>query len=225
MSGSSRIRILAITDAHGRKPNLEQVLSKELGNFDLVVFCGDAAPYFNPSSVDYVLKALDSLEVPALVVPGNMDNPRAYYDTDNVRVIHGKIATHSGYSFIGIGGSPPTPFNTVFELEEEEIYRILSSLWRPAAERGPVIIVSHAPPYDTACDIAAGERHVGSRALRKFIEQYSPLLCICGHIHESRAIDRVGCTTIVNPGPLRDGFYALIEVNGFEIKKIELKKI
>ena len=53
-------------------------------------------------------------------------------------------------------------------------------------------------------------RHVGSKALRAFIEQYAPPLTLHGHIHESPAMSgryavRLGSTWSINPGhdPLR----------------------
>jgi Icc-related predicted phosphoesterase len=49
------------------------------------------------------------------------------------------------------------------------------------------------------------ERHVGSRAIRAFIERRRPPLVLTGHIHESPRIsasyrDRVGDSIVVNPG-------------------------
>jgi len=220
------LRILAFTDVHGNRKNLEKLLSSDdAKNVDVIAFCGDAAPYSNPSDVGYLIESLEKLSIPSVGVPGNMDNPSAYRDGNRFKVIHGRYVTLGGYSFIGLGGSPPTPFGTVFELSEEEIARLLQNSWSEAVKHGPVIVVSHAPPYGTACDLAMRSMHVGSKSLRKFIEENIPLLCICGHIHESRAIDRIGDTVIVNPGPLKSGFYAVIEVRGFEVKRVELKRL
>ena len=67
------------------------------------------------------------------------------------------------------------------------------------------VYVLHSPPYGTACDQIGGHRHVGSRAIRAFLERHRPPLSLSGHIHESPRIsgafaDRVGATLIVNPG-------------------------
>ena len=72
----------------------------------------------------------------------------------------------------------------------------------PAAE---TIFVLHSPPRDTACDMIGGHRHVGSRAIRRFIERHQPPLVLSGHIHESPRVsssyrDTVGRTVVVNPG-------------------------
>jgi hypothetical protein len=47
--------------------------------------------------------------------------------------------------------------------------------------------------------------HVGSRAIRQFIERHQPPLVLSGHIHESPRIscsyrDAIGRTVVVNPG-------------------------
>jgi uncharacterized protein len=36
---------------------------------------------------------------------------------------------------------------------------------------------------------------------------------LCGHIHESRGLDVIGRTQIVNPGPTAAGHYAVVDVN------------
>jgi Icc-related predicted phosphoesterase len=70
---------------------------------------------------------------------------------------------------------------------------------------GETIWVCHTPPRDTRCDMIFARRHVGSRALRGFIERHQPPLVLSGHIHESPRVsaawrDRVGRTVVVNPG-------------------------
>ena len=62
------------------------------------------------------------------------------------------------------------------------------------------IILLHSPPYDTDLDRAALDGkmidyvpldvHLGSIAIRKFIEQRQPLLTLHGHIHESARITK-----------------------------------
>ena len=54
---------------------------------------------------------------------------------------------------------------------------------------------------------------MGSTAVREFIEENQPDICLCGHIHEARAMDRIGRTLVVNPGPLVQGGYVLLRSN------------
>jgi Icc-related predicted phosphoesterase len=87
---------------------------------------------------------------------------------------------------------------------EPTIATALASL----AERTPAaetLFVLHSPPRDTRCDVMAGGLHVGSRAIRRFVETHQPPLVLSGHIHESPRVsgawqDAVGRTIVVNPG-------------------------
>ena len=81
------------------------------------------------------------------------------------------------------------------------------------------IILFHSPPYQTKLDRAALDNkkidhvpldvHVGSIAIKRFIENRQPLLTLHGHIHESARItgtwkDRIGETflfTAAHDGP------------------------
>ena len=75
------------------------------------------------------------------------------------------------------------------------------------------IFLFHTPPYDTALDRAALDGktyehvaldlHVGSIAVRRFIEERQPLLTLHGHIHESTRLTgewkiRIGRTVCIN---------------------------
>jgi Icc-related predicted phosphoesterase len=67
------------------------------------------------------------------------------------------------------------------------------------------LYVLHSPPRDTACDVIATRQHVGSRAIRAFVETLQPRLVLSGHIHESPRVsgawrDTLGRTPVVNPG-------------------------
>ena len=67
------------------------------------------------------------------------------------------------------------------------------------------VYVLHSPPRDTACDVISTRQHVGSRAIRAFVESRQPRLVLSGHIHESPRVtgawrDTVGHTPVVNPG-------------------------
>ena len=74
-----------------------------------------------------------------------------------------------------------------------------------ASDPAATIYVLHSPPRDTACDVISTRQHVGSRAIRAFVETRQPRLVLSGHIHESPRVsgawrDTVGRTPVVNPG-------------------------
>jgi Icc-related predicted phosphoesterase len=75
------------------------------------------------------------------------------------------------------------------------------------------IFLMHAPPYDTHLDRAALDGksvdhvpidvHVGSIAIRRFIEARQPLLTLHGHVHESARLtgswrERIGRTWAIS---------------------------
>ena len=67
------------------------------------------------------------------------------------------------------------------------------------------VYVCHTPPANTPLDQMRGERHVGSPALRAFIEAYTPPLTLHGHIHEAPMLSgrfscRIGPTWCINAG-------------------------
>jgi Icc-related predicted phosphoesterase len=77
----------------------------------------------------------------------------------------------------------------------------LGSLTAPAE----TLCVLHSPPLGTHCDVMAGGRHVGSRAIRRWVEAHQPPLVLSGHIHESPRVsgawrDALGRSIVVNPG-------------------------
>jgi len=74
-----------------------------------------------------------------------------------------------------------------------------------AGPAGETVFVLHSPPRDTCCDLTVSRTHVGSRAIRAFVERHQPPLVLSGHIHEAPRIssayrDAVGRTVVVNPG-------------------------
>lgn len=82
---------------------------------------------------------------------------------------------------------------------------IEEDLEREGFTRNPrkTICVMHAPPYGTGLDLA--DRHVGSRAIRQFIERHQPFVTLHGHIHETvarsgRFHERLGLTDSYAPG-------------------------
>ena len=87
---------------------------------------------------------------------------------------------------------------------EPTIAAALAGLATRTAAAGTVFVL-HSPPRDTRCDMIGARTHVGSRAIRAFVEQHQPPLVLAGHIHESPRVsssyrDAIGRTVTVNPG-------------------------
>ena len=132
---------------------------------------------------------------------------------------------------MGVGGSNKTPFNTPAEFSEEQIRSFLLKVHEQALQyltlaepiekiKIPLILVSHTPPLQTTTDRLRNGKHVGSTAVREYIEEYQPNLCIAGHIHDARGKDKIGSTPIYNPGMFRAGGWLEIQVNKSEVKTL-----
>jgi Icc-related predicted phosphoesterase len=114
-----------------------------------------------------------------------------------------------------IGDVTPTPWDTEREYSEEELAERIAAIVEPAPDGVPMIFNFHNPPYNSGLDTAAelddqlrpvirGGRPsfipVGSKAVREAISKYQPTVGLHGHIHESRAAQKIGQTLCLNPG-------------------------
>ena len=234
--GCKRIRILAISDIHGRIHMLRR-LGAALGEEpDLLLIAGDITNFGTLSEAESILKeALRQIKPREglVYVAGNCD-PSELLDArltpGDIIGLHCTAVKKCGIVIGGIGGSTVTPFGTIVEFTEEEYATLLERLrerWRAHDYEGCMrILLTHEPPYDTDVDITRDGTHVGSKSLREFLEREEGIvLHVCGHIHEGRGTDLVGNVHIVNPGPLGRGFYAWIEINEAGRVTIRLEEV
>ncbi len=104
--------------------------------------------------------------------------------------------------YVGLGAvSPEEGLRTVPVSEQEARYSTISGDLEKLAELSDparTIYLFHAPPHETCLDMldnhgkfidhAPADRHVGSIAIRRFIEKLQPLVTLHGHIHESARV-------------------------------------
>lgn len=203
------MKIFLISDIHGND-DFAPVKDK-IAEADLVLCAGDYTMFKPTDEGLQVAEKLASLNPDTFMVTGNCDTP----DLEGVLAekglsIHGRsISWNKGtehYVLGGIGGSLHTPRETPNTWSETHLTEILRSF-----HENPHILVSHQPPYG-AGDTVMKMMHVGSKELSRYLRQNSPVLCLCGHIHEDAGIFRIGNTTVVNPGSWREGHYAVAEL-------------
>ena len=125
--------------------------------------------------------------------------------------------------FVDVGAVPPTegwrtvpvPMETI---ERRTIQEDLHRLGNGEDLRKSIFLF-HVPPYNSALDRAALDGriidgapldlHVGSIAVRRFIEERTPLITLHGHVHESARLtgawqERIGstlCFSAAHDGP------------------------
>ncbi len=193
------VRLLHISDVHCSKEKLKDVLAKE--SFDLLVLSGDLQCYD-------LLDLLENVKDKMVAVTGNMDDiSLAKKMKDWGVLIDGELIEKESLKLAGIGGLDP--ITSLRELEknyQQELQFIY-------------ILVSHHPPKGAVDRSFFGIR-AGLDELRDFIKKYKPRLHLCGHIHEARGKEKIEDTLVVNAGPLKRGYYAIIEINDKIIVKL-----
>jgi len=204
---------LAVADFHGL-PDADVNLLKFLERgYDCLVLIGDLTNFGPISAAEDILTKAEAAGLPTLAVPGNCDPKSILEVLDKHSVnLHSKLTKIDDVTFVGLGGSNLTPFNTPFELTEAEIKEELDDLTQTLDQN--FMLVTHAPPYDTQVDRTDSGMHVGSKSIRQFIEEKQPIAALCGHVHEARNTDKLGRTLIVNPGSIGKGYAAEITVDG-----------
>jgi uncharacterized protein len=171
-------------------------------------------------------------EIPCILNGGNDD----IWEIDDiieqspcVSFAEGKVIDLGGFQLVSMGWTNPTPWDTFREAPEPELATKIEAVVSQVPDMERAIFNFHAPPYGTGLDEApaldaelrpmhggAVMKPVGSTAVRDAIMKHQPMLSVHGHIHESRAIKKMGRTLAINPGSVYgDGVLqgALIELN------------
>jgi uncharacterized protein len=175
---------------------------------------------------EFMIPLLHKLKKDVYLIMGNDDFrinfPLLEKAGKNIHSIHKRsMKIHdksvAGYSFVN-----PTPFRLKDwekpdDEKKEKPKQIFDIVITSAAKedgtieqdlqnmKGNSIYVTHAPPFGTKLDAIADEMHVGSKAIKRFIDKEQPLLTLHGHIHESPKIsgswiDKIGKTISINVG-------------------------
>ncbi|MBI4517514.1 MAG: metallophosphoesterase family protein [Deltaproteobacteria bacterium] len=204
------MRIVSFGDIHMSVGTIAR-LAPELVTADLVILSGDLTNFGGGADAQPVLDAIAAHARQVLALSGNLDQPEVidFLRTAGI-CLHGESRRFGDLGIFGCGGSNLTPFHTPTEYREDELAALLAAAHAGVAAAPRRLMVCHTPPLNTATDRIITGAHVGSAAVRKFIEQHQPELCITGHIHESAGVDRLGRTTIINAGALKDGGYILV---------------
>ena len=210
------MKIVFVTDLHGAMRSVERLVDLP-DRSDLLLVGGDVTNFGGVEVARKVLAPLRAHFPRVLCVNGNVDQPEILpWLVDEGLSVHGAGVDVGGAFVIGLGGSNRTPMRTPSEYSEEAMADLLRQGHEsraPTVGDLPIIVVTHTPPRHTRADRLWLGTHVGSTAVRAFVEEHEPALCLCGHVHESRTLDVLGPTTICNPGAFSQGGYATIEVS------------
>ena len=136
------------------------------------------------------------------------------------------------HEMINEGFSNPTPWNTHREMDEDSLFEVIKQQAEQVKDLKNAIFNLHVPPYNSRLDDApllddnlvpvdGGRTYapVGSKAVRKAIETYQPLLGLHGHVHEAKGSANIGRTLCLNPGStytegVLSGYLVLLDKKG-----------
>jgi Icc-related predicted phosphoesterase len=191
------VKLLAFSDLHRDLDQAAELVAMST-EADVVIGAGDFASVHE--GLDETIEALAGIETPTVLVPGNNETEEALREAaatwSAATVLHGAGTTIEGTEFYGLGaGIPTTPWDWSFDLDDEAATAMLADCPRDA------VLVLHSPPKGH-CDSNGADMHFGSPALLKAIEEKTPRLAVCGHIHESWGCEsQISATPIRNLGP------------------------
>jgi Icc-related predicted phosphoesterase len=188
-------KLLIFSDIHTDWRTLERILSVEA---DFYIAAGDQVTWGR--GLDRCGQILKTRGEKVWVLPGNHESASqiaTMCDACGLNNFHRRDFTVGDWHIAGLGYSSPTPFDTPGECTEAQIGEYLE----PFANLHPLVLVCHAPPYDTALDQVRPGLHAGSTAVRDFIQRVQPAHFFCGHIHEAEGVTiEIGRTHAHNVG-------------------------
>jgi Icc-related predicted phosphoesterase len=199
-----KVKILILSDIHSQNITLLNILHSAKNLKKPPTHCliaGDITNFGTIADMDQILNTVNDYFKNVFFVIGNCD-PYAKNKEFKTKAINveSKIQEIEFFKIIGFGTHKP-------ELKQKLLNKLKKS-------KDKVCLLTHVPPHNTQADMVSLNRHIGSIELRKFVEKNSHIfLVVSGHIHNSPTITKLNECTVVNPGPVTIGNFAIIEVD------------
>lgn len=165
-----------------------------------------------------VCKKLNSLGKPVLFVAGN--NERKKYDlfleiVKEYENLHNVDRSFYSLGDITVYGYHNRESTAVINENENISGAPIKELKEKAKEK--LLILTHYPPFNCPLDKLPADNpvnpngHIGSKVVRKIIDDIEPRIVICGHLEEYQDKCKIGKTEVINPGGADEGKYAILE--------------
>ena len=165
---------IAVGDIHDDAACFARI--PELAQADGIIVTGDLTITGGAKQAELVMDVLWRHCPVVWAQIGNMDRPEVdAWLSEKGCNLHTRVQELTpDIALFGVGGSTFTPFGTPSEFPEASFAEWLNACWQRARVYPHTILVSHNPPKDTACDVIPGDVHVGSTAVREFLEEAQP---------------------------------------------------
>jgi len=213
---------IAFGDVHDHLENIDRI--PDLAQAAKVIITGDLTILGGVAEAKRVVDHVRAINPRILAQIGNMDLApvEAWLEGEGLGMHRKAMELAPGLGLMGVGWSTPTPFGTPSEASDAQLKTWLDETYEKAREFKHLILVSHTPPLGGKSDVIGSGAHVGSQAVRDFIDRVKPDLCLTGHIHEARSVEKIGETLVINPGEFASGGYVRVDFDG-RVVTAELK--
>lgn len=208
------MKFAVIGDIHGKIEPIKYIcLLLDNSDIDFIILVGDIGPDFDFEDkhersigilyIESILKMLKTLNKPIFFVPGNHDYSMIskyikLKQIFNVDYLTNKsIFKNHEINILGLGGSPTTPGNWIYEWNDIDIDIKKDYNYEPNLLN---IFLSHSPPYGCQIDLNFLKQHCGSKRVAKLIKEHKFDLFLCGHIHESIGGEIINGIPCLNAG-------------------------
>lgn len=207
-------RFALVTDTHvGVETGLEDLERtirdlNQLPGIDFVIFSGDVTEFGSDAELKTAKQAIDKLEKPWHIIPGNHDTKWSESGCNSFRTVFGDetfLFDHKGYRFIGTNSGPNMRMGPG-QVPRENMVWLRKTLDRTPAAM-PIVYINHYPLDE---------------GLNNWLDVYSMLreknvqLMLCGHGHANRIMTRTAIPNVMCRSNLRAkeavGGYNLVTV-------------
>lgn len=240
------IRIMGLSDFHGAIHVLDLLKEKiREVNPDIVTFSGDIVKGYKrgdewlaaldekraPQMTEDIkneeqedlqfyrtfFSFLDSLSVPAFVVPGNMDAPEPrFLKASKSNIVHRSLV-ETPVTITGFGGElTEEREETTFVLQYPR--QKVMDVMKPFTHKKIDIVITHSPPVSLLSFEDGQEK--GSLVVNDLIDLLNPDYLFCGHAHKAQGAEWIKTTLTVNPGALKYGNYVIVEEDTVEFGRL-----
>jgi Icc-related predicted phosphoesterase len=194
---------------------------------------------FQKKTTKRILRILSKTNTQVFFTHGNSDSDEILeffkeYSENNTtfHYLGNSTIKHNNLIIAGYGYCSPaefrTPFQTPGEKSKKEISDDLSLLEKQLLEnkkedKDYIIGLFHEPPKNTQLDfIDWKSSHSGSDLILNHIQKVPYDLILAGHIHESQNYEKQNSRILLNPGPLVDRKWAVVDLSN---QTVSLRKI
>jgi Icc-related predicted phosphoesterase len=191
-----KTKILAIGDIHGDKGLVKKLAEKaKKENVDLIIIAGDLTWLEQPAK--NIIEPLNNLGKKILLIPGNHETIPTIKSFENkypnVKNIHGDFVKEGNLGIFGAGYA-----TTVgpFWIEEKELFGHLKRSHEKIKDSPKTIMVTHMHHRGGKAEFSG---FIGSKAVKRAVEEFKPDILISAHIHEAGGLEeKKGKTKIIN---------------------------